>query len=530
MVIDTIVKRSLDEWKLYCEQVANATVVNITESDEEQAARKKLALTNYNYFVKTYFPKLAASDCADFHITAANAVLKHPNKFSILEWPREHAKSIHADIIIPLWLLIHNELDGMVLMGKNEDDACNLLADIQAELQFNQLYIHDWGQQYNFGDWQEGDFTTKSGIRFLGIGRDQSPRGARKGEKRPNYAVCDDIDDDEIVNNQRRVKQIVKRILGGLLFALSTKKWRLVVAGNRIHAQSILAHMVGDTKPSAPKRKNIFHSKVFAIDPKTGNPAWHQRYSLAELNNKIDAAGPTEARRELFHENHVEGEIFKDTYLQWKKMPKVNWRNYKVIIGYCDPSFENNPKSDFKAVRVWALWNTEKHLLKSFVQRTDILNAFAFMSEFEDTLPSGVAVIWYIESQFFNTPIRNALAEHNKTRAKQKLKPLYITVDTRDKPNKYTRIVRMEPQYVLGNVYFNIDETHNADMIEGNNQLKSIEPGYNTPDDSPDADEGAWHYIDMHIPDDDDAPVRTGRRTRSDDDNGYVSRRSKRNF
>jgi len=38
-------------------------------------------------------------------------------------------------------------------------------------------------------------------------------------------------------------------------------------------------------------------------------------------------------------------------------------------------------------------------------------------------------------------------------------------------------------------------------MIEGNNQLKGIEPGYKGADDSPDADEGCWHYLAMHIED-----------------------------
>lgn len=498
--LQAIVRRSLEDWKRHCEQIQSSSSIPVAEPKAKQEKRKADTLKDYNRFVKTYFPIYAEAECADFHIHAANNTLKKPNRISVWEWPREHAKSVHATIIFPMWMICHNELDGMILMGKNEADATNLLGDIQAQLQYNQLFIHDWGEQYSFGDWAEGDFTTRSGIRFLAIGRDKSPRGARKGAKRPNYAVIDDVDDEEIVNNQKRVKQVVKRIMGGLFFALSTKKWRLVVAGNRIHQQSILAHMVGDIKPNAPKRKNIYHSKVFAIDPKTGKPAWHQRYTLTDLQNKIDAAGPTIARTELFHENHVEGEIFKDKYLKQKKMPKVNWRNYQAIIGYIDPSFENNTTSDFKAARVWAKWNHERHCLKSFVRRCEMMEVFNFCSRFEDTLPPGVSVIWYIEKQFFNKQIRDALKMHNAKRRALKLPELRITMDGRDKPNKYTRIVRMEPEYYEGNVYYNIDEMHDADMIEGNNQLKGIEPGYKSPDDSPDADEGAWFYLDQLDP------------------------------
>lgn len=506
----TISREQYGDWKRFCEQVQASTTVNIFETKESQKARIKRALKDYNFFVKTYFPVFADADCAEFHVKAANKIVhgkrdtENPNLIAVLEWPREHAKSVHADVLIPMWMIANEKLNGMILMGKNEDDACVLLGDIQAVLQHNALFINDYGEQFNFGDWQDGDFTTKQGIRFVAYGRDQSPRGARKGEKRPNYAVCDDIDDDQIVNNQKRVKQIVERIMGALFFALETQKGgTLVVAGNRIHAQSILAHIVGDTKPNAPKREGIYHSKVFAIDPQTGKPAWHQRYTYGQIMNKVKMAGNAIGRKEFFHENHVEGSIFKDAYFNWIKMRALH--QYQIIVGYFDPSFENNAKSDFKAVRVWGGLQTpagdwQRHCLKSFVRRTELTAAFQFMSDYEDKLPIGVGVLWYVEKQFFNRPIQEALIAHNQKRTKENKKLLVVITDNTQKENKYIRMVKMEPAYSNGEVFYNIDEMHNPDMVEGNNQLKGIEPGYSAPDDSPDADQGAWEILDKHKP------------------------------
>jgi len=508
MANKVIERRTYDDWKLFCEQVQSSTAVNISETKAEQDARIKQGKDDYRFFVKTYFPIYADAECADFQVDFANAVEKKkrpvtdPNLIGIAEWPREHAKSVHVDIIIPMWKIARGTLNGMILMGKNEDDACNLLGDIQAQLQFNSLFIHDFGQQFNFGDWSEGDFTTKDGIRFLAIGRDQSPRGARKGQRRPNYAAVDDVDDDELVNNQKRVKKIVERILGALFFALDTRGATLIVAGNRIHAQSVLAHMVGDTKPGAPKREGIYHSKIFAIDPKTGKPAWHQRYTKELILNKVKMAGVV-GRKEFFHENHVEGSIFKDKLFHWKKPLPLN--TYKIIIGYFDPSFENKPTSDFKAVRIWGGYETpgkdwEKHCLKSFVRQCEMTKVFEFMSAYEDKLPAGVGVLWYVEKQFFNRPVQDALLNHNRKRDQQKKRRLVVITDSRVKEGKYLRMVKMEPAYSDGEVFFNIDEMYNPDMIEGNNQLKGIEPGYQSPDDAPDADEGAWFYLDQNKP------------------------------
>ena len=42
---------------------------------------------------------------------------------AVFKWPRGHAKSVHLDVGIPLWLKFKGELHVMVLAGKSEDNA-----------------------------------------------------------------------------------------------------------------------------------------------------------------------------------------------------------------------------------------------------------------------------------------------------------------------------------------------------------------------------------------------------------------------
>lgn len=519
MATNDIPLREYKEWLLFSDRLQKSTSVRLTESKEDQSTRKNKAKKDYNYFVHTYFEEYADSDCAYFHIEAAEAILADPNIFAAIEWPREHAKTVHMCLILPMWLMIHGQLDGMILMSRTIDMACNALSDLQSQLQYNELFIHDWGTQVNQGDWANGDFTTKDGIRFLALGRGQAPQGARKGEKRPNLGVCSDLDDYEIVNNEKRVDNVVKVIMGALMNALALKGSRLIIENNRIHPRGILAKIVGDITPQTPKREGLYHNVVYATESRKhkkcylsdgGTPAWKERYTIEVLQRRFKKLGPTITAAEFYHEHNIEGKIFKNKYIKFKKLPPIG--NYIVIIGYFDPSFENNPTSDFKAWRVWAGHNPkeddwERHCLKSFVRRTELIEAFKAMSEFEDSLPPGTGVIWYVEKQFYNRPIKDAISDHNKNRKKLRKKPLVIITDLRIKENKYTRIVRMEPAYTNDEVFFNIDEQYNSDMVEGNNQLKGIEPGYNGPDDSPDADEGAWYYLDQHKPNRNFAPV-----------------------
>ena len=67
------------------------------------------------------------------------------------------------------------------------------LADLQAELEYNQRIIADFGTQKNVGDWQQGEFSTTGGVKWFAVGRGQSPRGLKKQEQRPDYIVIDDL-------------------------------------------------------------------------------------------------------------------------------------------------------------------------------------------------------------------------------------------------------------------------------------------------------------------------------------------------
>src|SRR5699024_1875161 len=98
------------------------------------------------------------------------------------------------------------------------------------------------------------------------------------------------------------------------------------------HSNSILANIVGDTKPGAKKRDGLYHSKVKAIE--NGKPVWPERYTMEELNRKIKKAGPVLAKQEFFHETEVEGSIFKNEYFRFQKIPDA--RQMQVIIGYFD--------------------------------------------------------------------------------------------------------------------------------------------------------------------------------------------------
>ena len=217
-------KAILEEWREHCKRVQSFTDTTVLakETDVERDRRKARLLKNYAAFCEYYFPHfLALKDKttgevvrvihnAPFHNEAARLIKATPNLKAVFKWPRGHAKSTHMDIFVPLWLMFQPKplIRFMVVVGKSEDAAIRLLSDIQAELEFNQRLLADFGNQKSLGDWTEGEFTTESGVHFLACGRGQSPRGLRNRESRPDYIVIDDLDDDELCRNPSRVREM----------------------------------------------------------------------------------------------------------------------------------------------------------------------------------------------------------------------------------------------------------------------------------------------------------------------------------
>jgi hypothetical protein len=173
---ERVKKRKLQRWREHCSKVQLLTVLNGYENEFEKTERIERAKRDYEFFVSYYFPHYAKNKCGKFQIQAANAVQQNKKLRALFEWARGHAKSTHFDLMIPLWLKIKNELNVMILVGKSEDNAKTLLGDLQAELQFNQRFIHDFGEQINHGKLGGWKIHHKDAKAFFPR-RGQSPRG-----------------------------------------------------------------------------------------------------------------------------------------------------------------------------------------------------------------------------------------------------------------------------------------------------------------------------------------------------------------
>ena len=475
--VQKVSREALERWNNRVAWLTSETF-SLPESKEDKNKRISRARKDYSFFVETYFSHLATKKTGAFQIAAANYLLKVKTTRALFEWARGHAKSSHLSLMIPLWLKIQarRELNVMVLVSKSEDMAKRLLGDLQAELQYNKLFCNDFGDQVAAGTWADGEFRTADGCLFVAKGRGQSPRGLKDRGRRPDYIVIDDIDDDELINNPKRVGKTLNWCLEALAGTMAMGRGRFVMVGNRIGKDSVLSRFA--------ERPGVHHTIVNAIK-KNGQPAWPENYTIAEIKEIRYFIGERSFQKEYMNNPLSEGTVFQQKHLIFGKILPL--KQYRTLICYTDPSFKDSRTSDYKATMLLGRTPTgEFHLIKAFADQTSVSTMVSWHYQVQEFVNGQVPVLYYMESNF----LQDLLLEEFRKVGSAAGHHIPIRGDARKKPDKFARIEAMSPFFERGLFVFNHAEKDSPGMKVLVEQLLMFERGSKINDDAPDALEG----------------------------------------
>lgn len=460
------------------------TTFDLGECEETKEERVRRAKEDYNYFVRTYFAHIAPCESAQFHLDAARYVANHPRARALFEWARGHAKSTHMGCLIPLWILARGEnvFRFMVLVSKSGDSAKGLLADLQAELANNEAYIQDFGIKADKGtEWQSGKFSLADGTTFVSLGRGQSPRGLKKSGQRPDYILIDDIDDDQLVLNESRVRKAYDWVMGSLYGTMVAGRGRLIMVGNRFAKNMILAHFA--------RIKDLYHTRVNIID-EAGRVSWHQNYTREEIAQMRSEQGEISFAREYLNNPIEGGAVFRAEWMHYA--PILRLKEYVKIIAYTDPSFKSTKANDYKAtILVGKTKEGYYHVLKAYAGQCSVAEMVGWHYDIETWIARNKghkSPRYYMEANFIQDLLLKEFRDEGICRGGRQIP---ITPDKRKKPDKYSRIETMQPLFERGFVIFNEDERESEGMLILIEQLLGIEKGSRMHDDAPDALESA---------------------------------------
>lgn len=176
--------------------------------------------------------------CASGHLKVAIAA------------PRGHAKSTAITFAYALFLLMTRRSKHMLIISSNEEIAASFLKDIKIELQENEMLAEHFGVSEFLKD-QETEIIVKfkdgGKFRVLAKGAMQRMRGLKWERKRPDYVICDDMEDDELVANEIRRDKFKKWFLGAVL-PITKEGGKIRVVGTIMHLDSLLENFMPNPK------------------------------------------------------------------------------------------------------------------------------------------------------------------------------------------------------------------------------------------------------------------------------------------
>lgn len=196
--------------------------------------------------------------------------------------PRDHAKSTGLTFDYILAEVCFRTSDYVILIGSTEDKASEQLSNIIEELEENIPLREDFGiKDFESNQKTEVIVVCEDGHRFriLARGAEQKIRGAMWKGKRPNLIVCDDMEDDEQVENKDRRIKFRKWFFRAAKQALS-KSGKIRIHGTILHDDSLLSRL----------RKNSVWTFLFYKAHKSYNDfselLWPERWTEVDLRKK----------------------------------------------------------------------------------------------------------------------------------------------------------------------------------------------------------------------------------------------------
>ncbi|KAA6347168.1 hypothetical protein EZS27_005337 [termite gut metagenome] len=478
-------KKLAEEYLAKLAIASKANEVNPFETHKQQQERIERAKRDVVYFVQTYLSHYATAPCAEFQKQAAGEIAADVFIKFFAQWGRGLAKSVWCDIIIPLWLYARDEEIFMCLKSDSKERAQELLSDIQAELEGNPLFIHDFGKQKCEGDWEIGNFKTID-QRFIGMafGIKQKVRGLRVKQRRPNLWVIDDLETPDTIANPKRMHKQAAHIESDILPTMTGSIGRLLYANNRF-ARVMTQTILQERHP----HWRIHH--IEAYNKVTHEPVWKGMYTAAYYIDKERDMGIVAAYAEYLHETKLEGKNFSEDQIQYCKLPSL--QEMVIIVVHWDIAYTDNKTSDYNAVKAWGTKDRKFYKIDCYVKQSKMKFACDWMCDFKKSLPAGVNVIFQYESQFWNEEVQRNIDEaeirHNISLNAMKVIP---------HGNKLGRMLTMQPYYQNSRIYYNEDLKSHNDTQVAIMQLCAVEEGSTEHDDSPDADQQAISTLEKY--------------------------------
>jgi len=223
----------------------------ITESDIIQQIVNvrdiRLAATygSHYLFFHTYLSHYVKYPTAEFQRDIFRITEDESIKHAVIVAFRDSAKSTIVNLSYPIWSIIGKPQKKFVLiLGQTQNQARRHLNNIKREFEGNAVLSRELGPfEEKDGEWGSVSLEIpKFGARITAASSEQSIRGIRHGEHRPDLIILDDVEDSNSAKTLEGRDKTYNWLMSEIIPA-GDRDTKIMVIGNLLHEDSLLMRL-----------------------------------------------------------------------------------------------------------------------------------------------------------------------------------------------------------------------------------------------------------------------------------------------
>lgn len=268
---------------------------------------------------------------------------------------RDSGKSVFFSFVYPLWVIFRGDVNEILLIGAEANEASRRLEELRAEIENNPWLQHLANRGAR--TWGKNRFITKppydgaiKGVEVSAMGYKSAKRG-----RHPQLLLLDDILNEKTNLSMYDVKYIFKHVIMNMLSSSS----RFIMVGTPFSYDDIYMDL--------SENKRFLVKKYPALD-KNNKPLWKEKWSYEELmirRQEIGAAAfsteymlePVTSQIGVFKEHYVNGAKRKTFKLGDIPNPKG------VVVAGVDFAFSESKRADYTVITVVSKVNSTYRII-----------------------------------------------------------------------------------------------------------------------------------------------------------------------
>ena len=211
----------------------------------DRKVRRRITQERHDLFFHCYFHHYVKYRTATFQKEMFRMTENDALQTIVITAFRGSAKSTIMNMSYVLWSILGKPGKKFILLvGQTQAQARQHLKNIKEELENNPLLRGDLGPfREEEDEWRNSCLVISNyGAKIMAVSIDQSVRGLRHKEYRPDLIICDDIEDLQSVKTREGRDKTYSWVKGELIPA-GDRSTRIVFVGNLLHEDCLLRRL-----------------------------------------------------------------------------------------------------------------------------------------------------------------------------------------------------------------------------------------------------------------------------------------------